>query len=89
MNVLGTVWGLLAVTFYDSQPLLDILGLKARGNAKLGIYQLLDEQTKISGTDEKFLSAVLQKYKKSTGMHWMHADVPLGLFYVARSSFRN
>eukprot|EP00750_Incisomonas_marina_P010659 INCI16293.4.p1 GENE.INCI16293.4~~INCI16293.4.p1 ORF type:complete len:1790 (+),score=389.72 INCI16293.4:196-5565(+) len=56
------------VTFYDSQPLLDILGLKARGNAKLGIYQLLDEQTKISGTDEKFLSAVLQKYKKSTGV---------------------
>jgi len=56
-----------AVTFYNSQPLLDILGLKASGNAKLGIYQLLDEQTKINGTDEKFLSAVLKKYKNSEG----------------------
>jgi myosin heavy subunit len=41
------------VVFYDSQPLLDILGLTKSGNAKLGIYQLLDDQTRSAGSDKK------------------------------------
>mmetsp|Transcript_9418 Transcript_9418/g.16611 ORF Transcript_9418/g.16611 Transcript_9418/m.16611 type:complete len:1918 (+) Transcript_9418:318-6071(+) len=52
------------IEFHDSQPLLTFLGMSASGAAAVhdGVFQLLDEQTAINGTDEKFLQAVVSRH---------------------------
>ncbi|GBG27180.1 High molecular weight form of myosin-1 [Hondaea fermentalgiana] len=52
------------IEFHDSQPLLSFLGLSASGTKAVrdGVFQLLDEQTAINGTDEKFLQAVVSRH---------------------------
>jgi myosin-5 len=47
-----------------SQPLLDFLGLSAKGPTTDGLFGILDEQTAIgSGTDDKFLAKVIATHK--------------------------
>jgi len=52
------------IAFHDSQPLLSFLGLAAPGSPLVrdGVFQLLDEQTTINGTDEKFLLSVSSRH---------------------------
>eukprot|EP00516_Mucochytrium_quahogii_P004452 CAMPEP_0203755414 /NCGR_PEP_ID=MMETSP0098-20131031/8869_1 /ASSEMBLY_ACC=CAM_ASM_000208 /TAXON_ID=96639 /ORGANISM=" , Strain NY0313808BC1" /LENGTH=1902 /DNA_ID=CAMNT_0050646867 /DNA_START=366 /DNA_END=6074 /DNA_ORIENTATION=- len=52
------------IEFHDSQPLLTFLGLQATGNpiVRDGVFQLLDEQTTINGTDEKFLQTIASRH---------------------------
>jgi len=52
------------IEFHDSQPLLSFLGLGASGGPPVrdGVLQLLDEQTAINGTDEKFLQQVVSRH---------------------------
>ena len=58
------------VTFYDSQPLLDLLGLTVKGFAKVGLFQQLDVQTQMNGNEEKFLSSVNSRHgSKTTTKH--------------------
>jgi myosin heavy subunit len=55
------------VHFYDSQPLLDLLGLPVSGVAKMSVFQQLDEQTAMAkGTEEQFLAAVDQRHSSKT-----------------------
>ncbi len=58
------------MTFYDSQPLLDLLGLTEKGFAKVGLFQQLDVQTQMNGDEEKFLASVNSRHgKTSTTKH--------------------
>lgn len=52
------------VKFHDSQPLLDLLGLPAKGTKlRHSIYQELDDMTSTNQTDEKFLGAIKSRFK--------------------------
>lgn len=58
------------MTFYDSQPLLDMLGLTVKGFAKVGVFQQLDVQTQMNGDEEKFLASVNSRHgSKTTTKH--------------------
>ena len=52
------------VSFYDSQPMLTFLGLPAKGKPKGGLFGILDEQTAVQSTDEKFLNQLKSKFGK-------------------------
>jgi myosin heavy subunit len=53
-----------SVKFHDSQPLLDLLGVREVGRSRDGLFQILDEQTTLGGgTDATFLSKLVNVHK--------------------------
>jgi hypothetical protein len=57
------------IEFHDSQPLLTFLGLAAQGGKAVrdGVFQLLDEQTAIGGSDDKLLQQVVSRHAALRG----------------------
>ena len=52
------------VEFHDSQPLLDLLGLPAKGHkVRHSVYGCLDDITSTNQTDEKFLGLIKSRFK--------------------------
>ena len=73
------------VAFYDSQPMLTFLGLPAKGKPKGGLFGILDEQTAVQSTDEKFLNQLKSKFgkggkKAATGLF---SDRVKGPFFIS------
>ena len=85
------------VAFYDSQPMLTFLGLPAKGKPKGGLFGILDEQTAVQSTDEKFLNQLKSKFgkggkKAATGLFSDRVKGPFFIsfvcaFFVAHYSF--